>query len=534
MKSILIILLLLSTLLQAKSKSDSLLGVWHNNSNNKSIRTEALNNYLEREIPQMINKKLEQLTDSFEIMAKNSEKPKLISQSYFHKAKLKQLKNDYLGSTDFYNKAIDMSLANRDTLGLSDGYTGLGRNYHFMGNFEQANKYYFKTLDLLKLYSNKKDIKSRVVTVSNNIGSIYFRLNQFAKSIEHYTQALQGYKELNDLAGIAAGYINVGACYISLENYDNALLYFDSSLVLIEKEKIKPLFKANALSNIGAVLIFKKDTAAGIAKTKEAIEIYKSIGSHYNHAISLNQIAAVQFGSTSIETALLALKISKEIKADNLQLEIIKLLYTKYKEVGKTDSALAMLEQRNILEEQINESESLLQLSEYEKEMQIDSLEDTNAGNIDALKNKNILTVILIVGIALILILLLLGIIKFRTIKQNKEKSHLLSEIKGLKEQFSINKNAGELMSTESIPLDKTKLETLISGKLNETDWSVLNALIENPVLSNKDIANKVHKSVDGIRSSLKKMYSLFEIPSSQNMRLSLVLKTIHLSNNNS
>jgi DNA-binding CsgD family transcriptional regulator len=67
--------------------------------------------------------------------------------------------------------------------------------------------------------------------------------------------------------------------------------------------------------------------------------------------------------------------------------------------------------------------------------------------------------------------------------------------------------------------------------KINETDWNVLNILYEDPVISNKELADKAYLSVDGIGSSLRRMYEYFDIPNSKYMKIVLLLKAIKLSN---
>ena len=79
--------------------------------------------------------------------------------------------------------------------------------------------------------------------------------------------------------------------------------------------------------------------------------------------------------------------------------------------------------------------------------------------------------------------------------------------------------------------LNKEKLELAINKKINETDWNILNILLEDPVISNKYLADKAYMSVDGIGSSLRRMYEYFDIPNSKYMKIALLLKAIKISN---
>ena len=79
--------------------------------------------------------------------------------------------------------------------------------------------------------------------------------------------------------------------------------------------------------------------------------------------------------------------------------------------------------------------------------------------------------------------------------------------------------------------LNRDKIEISINRKINETDWTILNILIDDPVISNKETAAKAFKSVDGVGSALRRMYDYFEIKESKYKKISLLMKAIKLSN---
>ena len=87
------------------------------------------------------------------------------------------------------------------------------------------------------------------------------------------------------------------------------------------------------------------------------------------------------------------------------------------------------------------------------------------------------------------------------------------------------------MLERKEFQLEKELLEKEIDAKLNESDWLIIQALYKNPAQSNKELADKVALSVEGTRSSLKKMYRLFEIADSRNKKLALVLTISDLEN---
>jgi hypothetical protein len=141
--------------------------------------------------------------------------------------------------------------------------------------------------------------------------------------------------------------------------------------------------------------------------------------------------------------------------------------------------------------------------------------------------NNNYL--LLFLGLVALLFLVFLFFFGIRVKRIKKEQLVLLKEIENLKKTH-IDNPTRKLTSTKNIDLDRNKIETEVTNKLNESDWKIINQIMENPTISNNELANQVSLSVEGTRSSLKKMYRAFEIPSSRNMRLTLVIKLVQIS----
>ena len=113
------------------------------------------------------------------------------------------------------------------------------------------------------------------------------------------------------------------------------------------------------------------------------------------------------------------------------------------------------------------------------------------------------------------------------------EKTILLKEIKELKDKNMFKAIAKETHQVVGSKLDKAKLESHINNKLNETDWKILNLLYDDPIIMNKILAQKVSLSVEGVSSSLRKMYRLFVIKDGKNKKIALLLESIRIRSNN-
>jgi hypothetical protein len=79
-------------------------------------------------------------------------------------------------------------------------------------------------------------------------------------------------------------------------------------------------------------------------------------------------------------------------------------------------------------------------------------------------------------------------------------------------------------------PSDSLKL---IWIDVNKSDWEILNILLKNPEISNKAISDLAFLSIDGIGSSLRRMYVYFDINETNYKKVVLIKKAIEISNSN-
>ena len=101
----------------------------------------------------------------------------------------------------------------------------------------------------------------------------------------------------------------------------------------------------------------------------------------------------------------------------------------------------------------------------------------------------------------------------------------MLEEIKFLKEN-----KVNAILDSNKLELSKQKIDSHLNRVLNETDWRVLLILLDNPMVLNKEIAEKSNMSIDGIGSSLRRMYDYFEINQTKYKKVALIHKAVNIS----
>ena len=77
--------------------------------------------------------------------------------------------------------------------------------------------------------------------------------------------------------------------------------------------------------------------------------------------------------------------------------------------------------------------------------------------------------------------------------------------------------------STPTLELDRDRLDQMLGRPLNDTDWNVLNILLSDPAITNRGIAEQAYLSVDGVGSSLRRMYVYFDIRETKYKKMALL-----------
>ncbi len=207
-----------------------------------------------------------------------------------------------------------------------------------------------------------------------------------------------------------------------------------------------------------------------------------------------------------------------------------KLLYECYKKSNQTNRALSMIEKHTIFRDSFQlEKNKILIIKETIKSQYEQKLQQNKAIN----EKENAIVkltytyrIYFVISITILLVILFIYIFRTKSVKTRKELDALLLEINALKRKEKLTL----LVDASNFELNKEKIQASINRKLNKTDWSVLNVLLNNPEASNKEISEKVFLSIDGIGSSLRRMYQFFELKETKYKKVLLIKRAIEIS----
>ena len=450
---------------------------------------------------------------------------------------------------------------------------------------ERSYAYYIKgdlnaSIEALKqsisLFEKINDTKNLVV-IQSNLGSIYKEQKDYLKAFNSFNTSLKIIRELKLKTSEARILAEIGDIYSILDELDLAMEYFDESLTICVARKIS---KQNQIGSIflKKAEIYYKKKQYNLAKeySNKAINEFKETSNKFdlsecyillakvnkklskktqaleytNKALAINY--EIDNNSKIIEAQILKSyllldtkpNLAKNLAKESLQLikpetsnqikaDLYKLLYECYKKSNQTNRALSMIEKHTIFRDSFQlEKNKILIIketikSQYEQKLQQNK--SINEKENAIVKLTYTYRIYFVLSLTILLIILFAYVFRMKNKKTRVELDSLLAEIDTLKRKEKLNL----LVDASNFELSKEKIQKSINRKLNKTDWSVLNVLLQNPEASNKEIAEKVFLSIDGIGSSLRRMYQFFDLKETKYKKVLLIKKAIEISNNN-
>jgi len=400
---------------------------------------------------------------------------------------------EYFESIKRYNEAKKIFSTEDDKLGEARMLNGIGAINSQIGNNDIALVHYEKALNIYKELDTK-NISYPILnstTILMNIGLLYTKDNLLIKAEASFLEALKILKPYNYKIYILGCYNTLARIYLELNQIENSLHFANKSFDIAKE----------------------LDTQSGILESKILLT---TINYQLNKDKSIEQLANI-FESVSANGSL------------EMKREVSELLYIGYKVQNRLDLSLKMYELYNLYNDSIQKNIDSYSIArenvknEYEKILFESQLENEKEKNI--LKLNQIKKIAVIIFISIVLILLLIYFIVLNNKKSNRKRDALLEEIKFLKEN-----KVNAILDSNKFELSKQKIDSYLNRVLNETDWKVLLILLDSPMVLNKEIAEKSNMSIDGIGSSLRRMYEYFEINETKYKKVSLIHKVVNIS----
>lgn len=509
-------------------KYDSLHNIWMDQNLPDSIRFDAINKYYDQNTFSLPDSSM--LVAQYHLdLAKSVDSKDQLARAFNEMAIISFIVGEIDSSKIFLNNAVVIRELMKDSLGVARLNVNIGNIFREQDNYQQAVKYFMRSEQTL-LELEEFGFLGDVV---NNIGLLYDDLNMEDLASVYFFKAMKYYKKVGLEKTNGNIWLNIGANYLQIDKLDSALFYLDKSYELLKY--------ANNNWSLGdyyhQMAILKRDygdfdRALGLIDT--SLFFKENIG-NLNGIASGKLLKAELLLSSNPEMAIgLAydiIALAENSSNHSIISDAYNLMYQYYKKQNRIALALAMHDKYILyLDSLLIDDKKLTMVREVltgEYEKKIFDTKILNQKNQNLLKLKQTHQFYWLLFFVLILFITILIFFKYRSNKYQQEKLLLIEKLEFLKKKSSLSLP----FKMKSVKLNRPRVERNIKRKLNPTDWKVLEILLDNPVISNKKLAIQAHLSLEGVSSSLRRMYVEFDISNSKYMKIALILEVIRMSN---
>lgn len=511
----------------AQSINESLQSIWENTGNADSVRFKAIHKYYEKNTASQPDSVIRLSDFHFELAQtkkNDSEKIKALrekSYAYFVKGKAAE-------AEESLKTAIQIQTTLNDKVTLARLYTNLASIYLTQRKFVETIRYYNYALTI---FEDNKEEKLEAA-VLGNLGLVYFDIKNNEIASDYFEKSLKLYTKLNlqDKVGYISLY--VGGSEYEKGNYKKSIEHARNALKVFEANR--DLYAGTDCYTLLAKCYQKlNETDKALTSINKSLEISQKLENAtkvIQNKIFLAELYLNADITKATETGEEVLGIIDGASDKNTKASLYNLLYQCYKKSNKIELSHKMYDQYIVYNDSIVKEQSNLELIKeavnQEFKIQLAKNKQSFEQSEKDLKRNQLIKTVLIILICSILVLSIYVFFRQKNIADRRKTEELLEEIKRLK---STNTTPLVVQSNE-FELVRNKIEQSINRKLNDTDWSVLNILLKEPDISNKEIAERAFLSVDGIGSSLRRMYAYFDIKETKYKKITLIMEAIKAS----
>jgi len=441
-----------------------------------------------------------------------------------------QLSN-YEEAISLQNRGIEIGKSIDDEIAIANHLKSLGNVYLKISNYAAALNTYSQGLKI----AEKIEHQQLICSFQNNISLVYFDMKDYDKALELLNNVLLILKETNMKKEGANTLTNIGTIYRKKGNYAKALEYYEQSLKIKLDNNIMHGLPI-CYSNLGLVYQKQGNNKKALNYYNLSIKLQRKAKNQKGIARSLINFGSIYQNSKPDTTIILlnqAIQIAKKTNNKEELRDATKLLCQVYQIKGEHKKALKMYEIFHELQDSMHSVQNQKAILAYEYEIkhekellknQIKYEQKLRETQLRSQRNQFLFIVsTILLGISVGFYLRK----KYRHILEKRKK--LLNKVDKLNKKLA-TQSVSSLEKRKELSLDKNKIEAAINGKIGESSWLILNLIFENPSITNKEIAEKISLSVEGVSSSLRRMYSVFEVKTKGNKKITLLMKAVNIS----
>jgi len=511
----------------SNAELDSLLQRWRNDSLELDERLGTLNKgyaQFHQEFPEVFLVELDTLLN----LSQRANQPSLAYEAHLRRGGLLNYRGQNEEALDAYDKAETVALSLGDSLRLGSVEKNRGIAHASREEYVEALEHFSSAVTCYRAAGDS----ARAREVGMALGSVFALLGDHVLAKAHYRQIAMELSNGADHDRLRALLdLNLGWSQYKLAEFESAIELSLKALAKLRKYN-SGFHIAGCLNNLAQIHLDRGDLELAMAYADSGTTQCETIGA-VEDLLACELIRADierQMGKPEMALQLLD-RIENEIQRRGdfeLLEEFHDIRYAAFKALNNAEEALSEHERRQLYHDSVQAQTNSFAIAraayEKDKEHQIQMVEMNAQLQRDRQSLSQLRTVLgLVVGFGAVLAMLVVFILKMRAAQEEK-RQRLLDEIQNLK---SSERNVA-IPTFES--LNRDRIENSIGRPLNETDWNVLNLLLDAPTITNAKLAEKACLSVDGIGSSLRRMYGYFDITETKYKKIALLHAAITIS----
>lgn len=284
------------------------------------------------------------------------------------------------------------------------GYRQLGNGLRLKGDFKQALKAYFKSLD----YANRIDDKKGIAYSNIEIGNVYSLSGNTSNADIYYNKGIEELRSGEDSTSLGSALFNAGDEYLRIGNLEKAMEF------TVEAEKIfnkvnYPLGRAYSLGNLGRINAKLGNDDLAEKNLNSAIALLQEMSAQNAIAEFLITLSEVYSEKGDADKALRyankSLAISKEFGFKNYIADANQKLAELYEKANDTARSYLHYKQFIVYRDSVRNLESVREMANLRTDFEISQKQ----AEVDLLnqQKKNQQNIVIAVLVALVLIILL-------------------------------------------------------------------------------------------------------------------------------
>ncbi len=202
-------------------------------------------------------------------------------------------------SIDNYSIMLEKAIKENDVSTVAKISDTMAFVYETQGNIEEAIKCYKKGLEAKKQLNDK----AGMAVSYHNIGNGYYQTGKYTQAVDGFKNALAIAESTGNKKDAAVLLNNIGVIYDSQLNYDAALGFYDKSLKY-SKAAGDDNGVAKMFYQIGNLHYRNGDMTKTLSSYKELLQIEEQLGDENGVATSLTNIGVIYYESSDYDNAL--------------------------------------------------------------------------------------------------------------------------------------------------------------------------------------------------------------------------------------